>query len=141
MQFKNFIETKSEIKSNLKSNADKVMESLIKIYLYPDAQEQSIWKREVTKLYCVPKIKSERRYPSESFIYDHTWVANESKFDAYVDAIVDSREEDPIPCDVDTLYNACEEYFSWLSTELGKFSIISQEDSYSEVERIRNHYF
>ncbi len=137
-----FADSRQQIISDLKAGTGQVLRRLIKIFLYPNAQEQNHWKGEVARfLYNVPKTKSNKKYPSKSFIYNHTWNIYEDNFDRWVDAVTGDMEETPASCDIGSLYNACEEYFSWLSNELSKSGIIRYNDSYSVVERIRSDYF
>lgn len=137
-----FADSRQQIISDLKAGTGHVLRHLIKIFLYPNAQEQNHWKGEVARfLYNVPKTKSNKKYPSKLFIYNHTWNIYEDNFDRWVDAVIGDMKEIPTSYDIGSLYNACEEYFSWLSEELSKYGIIKYDDAYSEIEEIRNNYF
>lgn len=82
---RSFAVTKREVQADLRAAAKVIIEHLIKIFLYPDAQEKGHWKREVAAaLNDVPKMKGSNKLLKAKFILDSSWMAWEDIFDAKV---------------------------------------------------------
>ena len=119
-----------------------MIEHLIKIFLYPDAQENNHWRREVAAaLNDVPKMKNSNKLPKAKFILDSSWMAWEDVFDRKVEVVKEDMVEDPIDISTDVLYAAVNEYFNWLSVELSTYSVVSNSDIYNEIDYLQNKYF
>lgn len=139
---RSFAVTKREIQADLRAAARVIIEHLIKIFLYPDAQENSHWKREVAAaLNDVPKMKNSNKLPKAKFILDSSWMAWEDIFDRKVEVVKEDIVEDPIDVDINILYSAVDEYFDWLSTELSQFGSVSYTSIYHEIGYLQDKYF
>ena len=139
---RSFAVTKREVQADLRAAARVIIEHLIKIFLYPDAQENNHWKREVAAaLNAVPKMKNSNKLPKAKFILDSSWMAWEDIFYRKVEVVKEDMIEDPINVDVDILYGAIDEYFNWISNELSRFGLISYTSIYHEIEYLQNKYF
>ena len=119
-----------------------VIKHLIKIFLYPVAQEQNHWKHEVAvALNDVPKMKNSNKLPKASFILDSSWMAWEDIFDRKVEVVKEDMIEQPASITTKDLYIAISEYFKWLSTELSRFGSVSYSSIYREIDCIQTRYF
>ncbi len=141
MYIKGLAAHSEQLKSDIRSKTGPVIRHLIKVFLYPNAQENNKWKREVARyFYNVDKIKSNKRYPSALFIYKNSWSVYEDSFDRWVIAVIADMEEDPIPYNFNNLYSACDEYFKWLSEDLSKHGVAIYNEIYQEIELLRDEY-
>lgn len=139
---RSFAVTKREVQADLRAAARVVIEHLIKIFLYPHAQETGHWKREVAAaLNDVPKMKGSNKLPKAKFILDSSWMAWEDVFDRKVEVVKEDMIEHPIDADVDVLYGAIDDYFNWISNELSQFGSISFTSIYREINYLQNKYF
>lgn len=139
---RSFAVTKREVQADLRAAAKGVIEHLIKLFLYPDAQEKGHWKREVAAaLNDVPKMRGSNKSPKAKFILDNSWMAWEDVFDAKVAVVKKNMSENPMDISTDVLYAAVNEYFNWLSVELSTYSVVSNSDIYDEIEYLQNKYF
>lgn len=136
-----FADSRSQIKSDLRSAAKIVLNHLIKVWLYPTAQEQNHWKQEIAQsLNDVPKLKGRNRYPDYRFLIQNTWNVYEDSLEDRVDVIISSIEEAPIAFDFDDLYRAISDYFDWICFRLTEKGIVKYSDIYEEIESLRRSY-
>lgn len=134
-----FADSRSQIKSDLRGATKVVMNHLIKIWLYPNVQEQNHWKKEVAQsLNDVPKLKGKNRYPNYKFLMDNTWKIYEDGLYDRIQVIVDSIAETPIQFDIDDIYSAVHRYFQWICEELSNRGIVKYSEIYNQIEIIRN---
>ena len=139
---RSFAENKKDLHSYLSNRADVVIEHLIKIFLYPNAQEYNHWKQEVAAvLKKVPKLKNSNKLPSASFIVDSSWMVWEDQFDRFVEVVKEEMKELSENINNDTLYDAIDEYFEWLSKELSKYGSVVSDNIYHEIDYLQNKYF
>ena len=139
---RSFADTRSQIKSDLRGVTKVVMNHLIKVWLYPNVQEQNHWKKEIAQaLNDVPKVKGRNRYPDYRFLIQNTWNIYEDSLYDRVDVIISSMKEDPIPFDFEDLYQAMSDYFDWICYRLSEKGIINYSDIYDEIEKLRKTYF
>lgn len=135
-----FAVTNRAAKDYLISKTPVVIDHLIKVFLYPDVQEQNHWKKEIASaLNTVPAIKSSNRKPRPKLIYENTFEAWKETIEDRIWAIVDDIAEVPTAFDVSDVYNAIEEYFTWLANDLS-YSTLKFSDIYAEIEFIRNKW-
>ena len=139
---RSFAETKKDMHRYLADRADVIIEHLIKIFLYPDVQECNHWKQEVAAvLKKVPKLKNSNEFPSAAFIVDNSWMVWEDQFDRSVEVTKLEMKEQPENIDNDTLYDAVNEYFHWLSKEISKYGSVVSNNIYNEIDFLQNKYF
>ena len=139
---RSFAVTKREIQADLRASAKIVIEHLIKIFLYPDAQENNHWKREVAAaLSDVPKMKGSSKLPKSKFILDSSWMAWEDLFDRKVKVVKEDMVEEAKPITTDKLYIAFDHYFKWISCELSQYGSVSYSSIYREIGYLQQTYF
>jgi hypothetical protein len=69
-----FADSRNQIKTELRSVTKIVMNHLIKVFLYPNVQEQNHWKREIAQsLNDISKQKGKNRFPTAKFLLQNTW--------------------------------------------------------------------
>lgn len=139
---RSFADTRSQIKSYLRGATKVVMNHLIKVWLYPEVQEQNHWKKEIAQaLNDIPKVKGKNKYPDYRFLIQNTWNVYEDSLEDRVDVIISSMKEDPTPFDFENIYRAMSDYFDWICFRLSEKGIVRYSDIYDEIEEIRMIYF
>ena len=139
---RSFAESKSQLRSDLRSVTKEVINHLIKIFLYPNAKEQRHWKQEVATFFNdMPKLKNSKKYPKADFLYENTWDVFKETTDNRIANIIDTMTEDPIETSYEDVYNAIQTYFLWICGELSKYGIVRNNDIYQKIEDIREIYF
>ena len=139
---RSFSDSRSQIRSDLRGATKVVLNHLIKIWLYPDVQEQNHWKKEVAQaLNDVPKTKGRNKYPDYKFLIRNTWDVYEDALDDRIDVIISSIHESPIPFDFNDIYNAMSEYFDWIAFRLSEKGIVRYSDIYDKIEELRTRFF
>lgn len=69
-----FADSRNQIKTELRSVTKIVMNHLIKVFLYPNVQEQTHWKREIAQsLNDIAKQKGKNRFTTAKFLLQNTW--------------------------------------------------------------------
>ena len=72
-----FSRRKSDIAAMIEENTREIIQHLIKLWLYSDAETCNHWKQEVYGfLYQVPRLKGSNKFPSKKFILNNTIVIN-----------------------------------------------------------------
>lgn len=133
---------KSDIGALLEEHTYPCMESLSQLYLFPDYTEyHKHWAREVwANLHRVSKLKKSNKYPKAQYIFDQTWMQNETHVEAAMDEAV-NYETNLIPnesrlLDADTLYKIMDEYFTWIAEKLSKNGIVLSQESYQKLKEL-----
>lgn len=142
LYIRGFADSRSQVKSDLRGVTRVVMNHLIKVWLYPQVQEQNHWKREIAQaLNDVPKLKGSKKYPDYNFLIRNTWKIYEDSLADRIQSIIDDMEEDHIDTDHHTLYLAISDYFKWICTQLSNRGIIQYSEIYQMIEELRNKHF
>lgn len=137
-----FADSRGQIKSDLRGVTKVVMNHLIKIWIYPDVQEQNHWKQEVAQaLNDVPKLKGKHKYPDYKFLIQNTWNVYEDNIEDRADVIISSMNENPVHFDFNDLYYALAEYFDWICIRLSEKGIVRYADIYNKIEELREAFF
>lgn len=137
-----FANTNKDIANYLKSQVTPLIKHLIKIWLYPDVQENNHWKREVSNMLSeIQKLKTTKKYPNRNFILKFSWYIEEDRIDALLDNVITHMSEDPICFSYECIYNSLQEYFFWLAEKLSQRGTVGANDIYDEIESIRSQYF
>ena len=70
--------SRTNIYDKLADNSENVIDHLIKVFLWPDAQEQNHWKQEIWNfIRSVPKLKSSNKFPPYKKIRREIWNSYE----------------------------------------------------------------
>lgn len=137
-----FADSRNQIKTELRSVTKIVMNHLIKVFLYPNVQEQNHWKREIAQsLNDIAKQKGKNRFPTAKFLLQNTWEIYKDTLSTRLPVIIESIEETPINYDINNVYKAIHDYFNWLCDELSKTGIVRYNIIYSKIEELRSKYF
>ena len=128
---------RSEIRNQLKYSGEQVALHLIKLAIYPDAQERNHWKQEVYAfLHKVPKFKKTNKWPEQEFIFEALSV-----YDDVVDNLVlevYDDEESLTPSEVPTkkLEDMLVTYHAWAAHELSKNGILRRQEVYDKIDEL-----
>ena len=130
--------SKAEIRDKIEDKTFPIMEAIAQLYLFPDEQEVSHWKREVwANLFKMYKLKGKHKLPTAEFIYQSTWVEYKDSFETAVEA-AQEHEYNYVP-NIDrlnslaTLYSIMDEYFQWLSSKLSVNNDVKPSEVYEKL--------
>ena len=141
LYIKSFAATNKAAQNYLIDKTPIVIDHLIKVFLYPDVQEQNHWKREIANtLNTVPVLKSSKRKPKSNFIFENTYEVWEETVLERTERIIYDMVETPIEFDKNNLTSAIEEYFKWLSQNLS-FGTLNFNRIYEEIDNLKLKYF
>lgn len=139
---KSFAVSNKEIFKNLSSNSENLIDHLIKVFLWPDVQEQNHWKQEIWKfVHSVPKSKSTNKFPSANKIFEAIWEPFSDVIAEHILLWIGEIEETPIKFSYSNVYKAINEYCKWLSIELSTIGEVKSSEVYSKIEELRIKYF
>lgn len=137
-----FSRSRTDVFSKLADNSENVIDHLIKVFLWPDVQEQSKWKSEIWNfIKSVPKLKSSNRFPSAKQIKKEIWNSYEDVIYEHIGLWIDEISEEPILFDYKDVYHAIEEYMTWLANTLSEKGVVRSSEVYSKIENLRSKYF
>jgi hypothetical protein len=134
-----FANRKSDVAAMIEENTREVIEHLIKLWLFPDAEDCNHWKQEVYNfLYRVPRLKGSNKFPSKKFILKNTIDVNRRSITSllrivltdYGDSYAQVRQR------YATMQTHIEYYFEWLAEELSKHGEVARNDVYSELSKL-----
>lgn len=141
LYIKSFAATNKAAQNYLIDKTPTVIDHLIKVFLYPDVQEQDHWKREIANtLNTVPVLKSSKQKPKSNFIFENTYGVWKETILERTERIISDMVEVPIEFDQNNLTSAIEEYFKWLSENLS-FGTLNFNLIYEEINNLKLKYF
>lgn len=126
------------IGADLDSKGQRVIDHLIKLYLYPDSKYVNHWKQEVYNfIHSVDSIKGKHKTPSDTFIYDNIYGKyNINYTNNSINAILDDYGDPDFDFDFDDIHQFISNYVKWLSVELNQKEVISRKSIYSELDSL-----
>lgn len=132
---------KKDLADDLQDVTIPIIQHLLKLYLFPNAEEKMHWRREVAKLLRgVPKLKAKHKRPSANFIFENTYLMFSYRIKEFVDDVI--ADEYTLTPDnykfqnIDWAVNIIEEYFDWLSNQLSTYGVITLPTIYSKLEEL-----
>lgn len=132
-------DSRKEIRLQLKRQSGEITEHLIKLMLYPNAQERNHWKHEIYAfVHSVPKVKGINKFPSESFIFESLTI--------YLDNVpglmwhVKREESDLVPEDANPnlVESIVQDYMEWLAKQLSKYGTVESADVFAKLDELTN---
>lgn len=137
-----FSRSRTDVLNKLADNSEHVIDHLIKVFLWPDVQEQAKWKEEIWNfIRSVPKLKSSNKFPSYKQIKNAIWNSYEDVIYEHIGLWIDEISEEPVPFDYEDVYHAIEEYMTWLANTLSEKGVVRSSEVYSKIEGLRSKYF
>ena len=137
-----FSRSRTDVLNKLADNSEHVIDHLIKVFLWPDVQEQAKWKEEIWNfIRSVPKLKSSNKFPSYKQIKNEIWNSYEDVIYEHIGLWIDEISEEHIPFDYEDVYHAIEEYMTWLANTLSEKGVVRSSEVYSKIEDLRLKYF
>lgn len=110
---------------------------IIRLLLYPDAQEQNHWMNEIISfLPDVDLLKGKNKWPNKKLILKALQTHNDI-LDTYRWQVQDIEDElDARNVNPSIILNSIEKYQDWLATELSTRGAISTQDAKSVLKHI-----
>lgn len=137
-----FARSQIDVYSKLADSSENVIDHLIKVFLWPDAQEQNHWKQEIWNfIRSVPKLKSSNKFPPYKKIKHEIWNSYEDVIYDHIELWIDEISESPISFDCEDVYHAIEDYMSWLADLLSEKGVVRSYQVYNKIEELRSKYF
>lgn len=134
-----FSKSRAELAGWIEDHTFPVMCALAQIYLFSDAPTVHHWKQEVwANFHSMRVLRSSKKLPSASFIFDNSWKINEGFVQNAIDWAISKEKFLEVRDDVDEseLSSMMKSYFYWLSNKLSKSPAVSTEDVYSAIDII-----
>lgn len=141
-----FAEMQREVERTLSAHTGEVIEHMLKCYLMPDHPAVNHWKSEIAnQLNHVDKLKSSKKYPISSQIYNWTYGNNKhmiTDLAQFADLVGIICSDYSIELNIsyeelaDTFDSICKEYFSWLAEKLNKTGTIKNSDIYRKLDEL-----
>lgn len=125
-----------DIGADLDSKGQKLIDHLIKLYLYPNSKDVNHWKQEVYNfIHCVDSIKGKHKTPSASFIYDNIYGKyNINYTNNSINATLDDYGDPEFDFDYNDIHQFISEYVEWLSVELNQKEVLSRKSIYTKLD-------
>lgn len=134
-----FSRRKSDIAALIEENTREIIQHLIKLWLYSDAETCNHWKQEVYGfLYQVPRLKGSNKFPSKKFILNNTIVINEDNILALLRIVITdySNQYEQKNLEYPTMKKHILLYFDWLAEELSINGKVARNDVYAKLSEL-----
>ena len=135
-------EPQAEAYRRISDQAAKILEHIIKLVEYPEAQETNHWKQEIFGfLNEVRKLRGSNKFPKSKLIYKALTVSNDM-IDKFIGR-VHRTYKDMIPRNLpeDIILSAVEDYQKWLAEQLSKEGILDPDDIYNKLDEVVRNTF
>ena len=138
LYIKGMFTDKRRISYQLFVSADKVVEHLMKLIQFPQAQAKNHWADEI-HAFChrVHRLKGSNKYPSFKFIYNEISSYN----DILHSYITYARDTEPDEYFYDVPEHEClptiDEYEKWLADMLSRYGEVTQQQVKQELAKLR----
>lgn len=130
-------ESQTEIYRRVSDKAANILEHLIKVIEYPDAQEVNHWKQEIYSfLNDVKKLRGTNKLPKSKLIFKGLSVSNDmiDKFIGRVHRTYINYQ--PRNNSAAFILNCVEEYQHWLSDKLSTEGLVYSDEVYAKIDEI-----
>ena len=125
--------TDSAIRERLESDALQLDRHLVKLILYPDAQERMHWAKEIWNFVnIVDKRKSNNKYPKEQFNYNALSCHNDI-LDNIVWQVKCEMKRQPKPYHDQYILRKVESYQAWLAKKLSTQGAVNSDQVYKAL--------
>lgn len=126
----------AQIYDRLDRDAEQLDRHLIKLMLYPNAQEADHWAKEVWNFVnIIDKRKQTNKYPKESFIYNAISCHNDI-INNMIWQIKSDRRERPAILHDQYIISKIEDYQHWLARKLSSQGAVSSREVYEALDII-----
>lgn len=130
-------EYQSKIYDKLTDAADKIVEHIVKLALFPNCiEEANHWKREIFSfLWKIDKLKGKNKYPSEKFIYNALSVHTDN-IEVYMDVISNDFKEAPSSVSVKSMTDCVDSYMHWAAHTLSATGRLQSSEIYAKLDEL-----
>ena len=132
-------EKQSEIYRKLTSASDQINLHIVKLLMFPNCSYVDHWMHEIWSfLFKVDKLKSNNKWPKQSFIKNALAVHNDI-INTYIVIAPDEEENlDPKEVSISYALQCIEEYQDWISEKLSSEGVVRQVEVKSKLREICN---
>lgn len=128
----------SDIGAEIESQTRPVIQALIQLYMYPNADEHNHWQKEVwANLHEIAFRKGSNKLPKKEFILRNTVEPNIEYLKSYVESVRDKEcNLISIEIDYEDLSGLIYNYFEWLADKLSKSWYVSAKEVHTKLDSI-----
>lgn len=117
--------------ASLEAKTPELMDTLIKLYLYPDHESVNHWRQEVAAfINSTPRLKSNNKFPKAKDILKNTWYIWEDCLLDHINPIMEDYGDVKYHINKNDLYYSCQKYFEWLANQLAANGLVSKKSIY-----------
>lgn len=128
---------KQSLIQELSGVSGKLIEHLIKLYLFSNSDTKNHWRKEVWNLlHQVPKLKSSKKFPSNRMIRDIIGAYDDMTTELSTLVIEEYPDLKPYRTDSDELYTIVNNYLDWISDVLSNKGIVSSSEVYAKLDEL-----
>lgn len=120
--------------SVLEEKTSKLLDHLVKLYMYPNHENAQQWRQEIAdSIRSVQKVEPSNKFPKKKDILKYTWYIWEDAFLDWVKVLPKDYGKPTRDIDLDDLYHSCQQYFEWLANELATIGLVSRKSIYDKL--------
>lgn len=128
---------RADVRNELKYAGEQIALHLLKLLMYPDAQERNHWKQEIYAfLHKVPKLKKTNKWPEQEFIFEAVSVYDDVVDNLILEVQDEEEQLTPINIDVVKAQQVLIEYHSWIAQELSQYGILRRQSVYDKLDEL-----
>lgn len=130
-------ESQSDLYRRISDKADEIDRHIIRLVLYPHAQEVNHWKQEIYGfLNTMKKLRNTKKLPNAKFILKCLQISNDMTDALMYQVTRIEKELTPIDVSEDQVVEAIEGYQKWLAHELSTRGVIIPDDAYRVLSQV-----
>ena len=132
-------ENKSRLHDQLVPLAGKMIEHLMKCFMFPNTDPYEHWKGEIYSfIHDVPKLSNSKKWPDSDFLVKCLWDTYEDAIEDWYPQLIDEYSSYHLNTHSEsvTVYNCCSEYVEWLCVELSRYGRVSSRSCFEKIDNI-----
>ena len=128
---------KQSLIQELSGVSGKLIEHLIKLYLFPNSNTKNHWRKEVWNLlHQVPKLKSSKKFPSNRMIRDIIGAYDDMTTELSTLVMEEYPDLKPYRTDYAELATIVNNYLDWISDVLSTKGVVSSSKVYTKLDEL-----
>lgn len=132
-------EQKSRLHDQLSPLAGKLIEHLMKCFMFPDCESANHWKGEIYGfVHTVPKLTNTKKWPDKKFLLDCLWSTYQDAIDPWYYNLISDYSNYALNenSELDTVYRLCYAYIEWLCNKLSLDGRVSNSQCYDRINSL-----
>lgn len=130
-------EPQAEVYRKISDQTGNIVEHIIKLVEYPDAQERNHWKQEIFSfLHRVSKLRNTKKLPSTKLIMKALTIYNDMVPELKNGVHRTYKNYTPRNLDDDKILSILLSYENWHANELSLHGLVIDEDVYDKLDEL-----